>query len=206
MRRFILQSNVERFKAQLETETRESGRAWLSGMIVDAQRELAMLNAAVAGVRSGPAPLGSRLARANSLRSEFQRALEVTAEALLILEPGPGLHIIDVSEVYARATLVERSAVAGELLFDVFPDNPQDATADGVSNLFASLRLAAETRQPHAMAVQRYDVRDADGRFVEKHWRPLNTPVFDDDGHLAYILHRVEDVTGRVRARLASAA
>ncbi|MFC3070407.1 hypothetical protein [Phenylobacterium soli] len=205
MQRFILQSNIERYRTLLGTEDQESSRAWLLAMIAAGQRELAVLNAAVGGVRVGPAPPGSRLARANRLRAEFQKSLETCDEAVLILEPGPGLHIVDLSEVYAQATLIERSAVAGELIFDVFPDNPADPTADGVSNLYASLRRAAETGQADAMAVQRYDVRGPDGVFVEKFWSPINTPVFDEGGHLAYIVHRVQDVTGRMRPHSLSA-
>lgn len=52
------------------------------------------------------------------------------------------------------------------------------------------------------MAVQQYDIRrpDADGGgFEERHWSPVNTPVFGPDGELAYIIHRVEDVTEAVR-------
>jgi hypothetical protein len=45
------------------------------------------------------------------------------------------------------------------------------------------------------MKVQRYDVRDAAGDFAERHWRPINTPIFDDTGRLLYLLHHVADVT-----------
>ena len=52
-----------------------------------------------------------------------------------------------------------------------------------------------KTGQPHAMAVQRYDIRDPQGQFVERHWQPINSPIHDRDGLLIYILHHVEDVT-----------
>jgi hypothetical protein len=45
------------------------------------------------------------------------------------------------------------------------------------------------------MAVQRYDIRDPGGQFVERHWQPINSPIHDRDGLLIYILHHVEDVT-----------
>jgi hypothetical protein len=47
-------------------------------------------------------------------------------------------------------------------MFNVFPDN----LVDGVKNLSASLVSAAESGRQHAMSVQRYDIRDLDGRFV----------------------------------------
>ncbi len=82
--------------------------------------------------------------------------------------------------------------------FDIFPDNPDDALADGVSNLFASLRTVVKTGQAHAMAVQRYDIRDSRGQFVERRWQPINSPIHDRDGILIYILHHVEDVTANL--------
>jgi len=87
-------------------------------------------------------------------------------------------------------------------LFDAFPDNPDDRLADGANNLFVSLSTAVATRRPHVMAIQRYDVRDAAGHFVERYWRPVNTPVFSPSGRLVFLLHRVEDVTGEMQAHL----
>jgi hypothetical protein len=37
-------------------------------------------------------------------------------------------------------------------------------------------------------------------RFIERYWRPVNTPLLDEDGHLAFLLHQVEDVTAEVLA------
>lgn len=49
---------------------------------------------------------------------------------------------------------------------------------------------------PDRMALQRHDVQDAEtGRFVEKSWLPVNTPVRDAEGRTVGVLHHVEDVT-----------
>ena len=48
------------------------------------------------------------------------------------------------------------------------------------------------------MPVQRYDIRRPEaegGGFVERYWSPLNSPVLDEQGKVAYLVHRVEDVT-----------
>jgi len=52
------------------------------------------------------------------------------------------------------------------------------------------------------MALQRYDVpRPASlgGGFEERYWSPLDTPVLDAEGRVAYLIHRVEDVTESVK-------
>ena len=82
----------------------------------------------------------------------------------------------------AKATFTDRGTVVGRSLFDVCPDNPDDPAADRVINLYASLRKAAQTGRAHAVTIQRYDIKDPSGSFVERHWRPINSPIQDDHG------------------------
>ncbi len=107
----------------------------------------------------------------------------------------PDLHIIGVTDSYARATMTRNEDVAGRHLFDVFPDNPDDTAATGVGNLSTSLKRVMATKQPDAMAVQKYDVRGPDGSFEERHWSCVNTPILGAAGEVIAILHRAEDVT-----------
>jgi signal transduction histidine kinase len=54
------------------------------------------------------------------------------------------------------------------------------------------------------MAVQKYDIRrsqEEGGGFEERYWSPVNSPVLGPDNELAYIIHRVEDVTEFVRSK-----
>lgn len=117
---------------------------------------------------------------------------------MLLLVLSPGLTIVGVTEGYLQATLTTRDIV-GRNLFEVFPDNPDDAGADGEANLGDSLKRVMATGKPHTMATQKYDIRRPDGTFESRHWSCLNSPVFGDDGELAYIVHRAEDVSELVR-------
>lgn len=114
----------------------------------------------------------------------------------------PDLRIIEVSDAYLRATMTSREAIIGRDIFDVFPDDPSDPQADGVASLRASLTRVLLERTPHKMPVQRYPMRrpaSEGGQFEERFWSPLNAPVLGADGKVAWIIHRVEDVTERVR-------
>jgi len=85
----------------------------------------------------------------------------------------PDLKIVAVSEAYLRATRTQRAAIIGRALFEAFPDDPD-------VSLHASLDRVREQR-----------VADT-----------TNSPVLDDNGELAYIIHRVEDPTAdKLRAR-----
>lgn len=112
----------------------------------------------------------------------------------------PALRIVAVTQAYLDATMTRREDIVGRGLFEVFPDNPNDPGASGEGNLGASLRRVIEHRRPDTMAVQKYDIRRPDGTFEVRHWEPVNSPVLTADGRLAYIVHRVEDVSALVAA------
>jgi PAS domain S-box-containing protein len=108
---------------------------------------------------------------------------------------GPDLQILDASDEYLKASLTVRSDIQGKYLFDVFPDNPDDHNATGTTNLKASLNRVLQNKTADAMAVQKYDIRNSDGQYIERSWSPFNVPVFDSNGEILYIIHKAEDVT-----------
>lgn len=62
------------------------------------------------------------------------------------------------------------------------------ACGDGERNVRASFERVLATREPVPMALQRYDMIGRDGRFVERYWSPLISPVMSPDGEIAYHL------------------
>ncbi len=118
----------------------------------------------------------------------------------LYLVLAPNFDIVMASNAYLSATMTRHEDIAGRPLFDVFPDNPDDPEATGVANLKSSLEHVLEHRQPHTMAVQRYDIRnESTGEFEQRFWSPQNTPILNEEGGVVCIVHCVEDVTDVVR-------
>lgn len=199
MQRFILEQNIERFRSRLADARDEADRARLSMMLAAAQRELALLQTAVNGVRERPGQLARPDGDARkAVIQQFQAEIAPQPKPSILIDPEPGLSIVEVNAPYEAVSGLAREQMIGQPLFLLFPDNPDDPTADGVSHLYASLRRAAETGRPDAMPTQRYDVRGPDGAYVERYWRPLNTPLSDMYGRLVYLLHQVEEVTDEV--------
>lgn len=132
---------------------------------------------------------------------DYAALFAATPSPYLVL--GPDLVIVDVNTAYLQATARGRDDLVGQYIFDAFPDNPADPHADGVRNLNASLRRVLSSGKPDTMALQKYDIPilERPGQFEERWWSPINTPVLGPDGTVAWIIHRVEDVTAFVRAR-----
>lgn len=131
------------------------------------------------------------------------QALETVPDSYIVVSPD--LMILTASDAYLMNTLKQREELVGRYLFDAFPDNPDAPEANAVRNWRASLEQVIATGQPHQMALQHYDVLDParPGHFVERHWKPLNTPVFDAHGQLRYIIHSSVNVTAEVLSRRA---
>lgn len=129
--------------------------------------------------------------------------LETVPDSYIVVSPE--LLILTASNAYLADTLKRRDELVGRYLFDAFPDNPDAPEANAVRNWRASLEHVMATGRPHQMALQHYDVLDPDrpGHFVERHWLPRNTPVFDAEGKLHYIIHSSVNVTEEVQARRA---
>ena len=130
---------------------------------------------------------------------DFRVLFEAAPGAYLVL--APDLTIAAVNQAYLDATQTRRDSIVGRGLFEVFPDNPDDPAADGVRNLSDSLQRVLRYKRADAMPVQKYDIPLPGGGFEIRHWSPLNTPVLGADGAVAWIIHRVDDVTALVASQ-----
>ena len=72
------------------------------------------------------------VANAANAQLDFRALFESAPGLFLVLKPNPPeFTILAVSDAYLHATMTKRDAIVGRGLFDVFPDNPEDAEASG---------------------------------------------------------------------------
>ena len=143
---------------------------------------------------------------------ERERTASVQAHFRSLFESVPGLYvvltpdehrIVAVSNAYLQATGTTRDTLLGRRLFDVFADDPANPAPESLSSLKASLSRVATEGCVDVIAVHRFPLRRPEalgGGFEERWWSPVSAPVFAPDGTVAYIIHRVEDVTPYVAA------
>lgn len=130
---------------------------------------------------------------------DFARVFDEAPVPFLLLTPD--LVIVHANRARLEATATTLEDTVGRGLFEVFPLNPDDPSADGVRNLRSSLERVRDTGRPHTMAIQKYDIPMPDGTYEERFWSPRNVPILDDDGRVAFLLHRSDDITDYIRDR-----
>jgi len=122
---------------------------------------------------------------------DFRALFEAAPGHYLVVTPT--LEIVAASDAYLELTATVRDAVVGRHVLDVLPD---DAAA-----LRASLAHVLQHRVAGVMPVRRVAVSGPGGKIAERCFRPANSPVFGADGAVAYLIHRLDDVTELVDHR-----
>ncbi|MBL7919944.1 MAG: GHKL domain-containing protein [Bacteroidia bacterium] len=130
---------------------------------------------------------------------DYKLVFYTAPKLFLLLKPNsPEYTILDANDAYLNATLTKRFEIMNKSLFDVFPDNPSDLKANGVSNLRRSLNKVIEKKTPDSMPTQKYDIQvntESGIIFEERYWDVSNTPVLNEKNEILYIVHTAEDVT-----------
>jgi PAS domain S-box-containing protein len=133
---------------------------------------------------------------------DLHAVLRAAPDLYLLLTPDH--RIAEVSDAFLRVTMTAREQILGRDLFDVFPDDPNDPEPKGSATLREALARVRKEKRTQQLPVQRYPIRrpaDQGGEFEERFWSATFIPVLADDGRVAHILHRAEDVTEVVRLK-----
>jgi PAS domain-containing protein len=128
--------------------------------------------------------------------SDFDRILQQGTGPGMIVDSA--FRIVAQNDAHMRVTMTRREDTVGKSLFEVFPDNPNDSNAEGLSDLRRSLVTVIRTRQVDVMPVLKYDIKRPGGDFEVRYWRVTNTPILGADGFVHFIINRADDVTAEL--------
>ena len=129
---------------------------------------------------------------------DFQHLFETVPGLYIVLNPD--LKVVAVTDEYLQAMFVKREDLMGRYIFEVFPDNLQDGGSPASAEVRASFEKVLATGEPDELPVIKYDIQhpsETGGGLIEKFWRLVTFPGFDESGKVSYIIHRIEDVTTR---------
>ncbi|MBC7474697.1 MAG: PAS domain-containing protein [Candidatus Sericytochromatia bacterium] len=123
----------------------------------------------------------------------FQRFFESLSGAYLVLTPE--FIIKAVTDAYVKISRKNKDELIDRYLFEVFPNNVDDANVNGVKDLKISFNKVLKEKVSHFMDIVKYEIPLPNGKFEEKYWKKENSPIFNKNGELLYIIHKIEDIT-----------
>ncbi|MFN7055372.1 HWE histidine kinase domain-containing protein [Hyphomonas sp.] len=119
--------------------------------------------------------------------------LSVVAVPIVVLDRQ--LRITFLNDAYARTFSLNREAVLGCRVEDLFHEMPERKSE--VRARFERALTGETTREP----AQPWRLPNEHGVMVERYWRATETPIYGPDGEVTHIVHTVDDVTEEVRLR-----
>ena len=141
--------------------------------------------------RNEPASLSSD----DPLVARAARLVPNDAEAaILVLDLK--MRIRGVNAAYEAVSMQRHQDIVGEILFEVFPEDPGDAQASGSTQVRRSIDNALRDRNTDSMPIYRYDIRDPQDpdNFIPRLWTTTHTSVHDET-HQYGILEQVTPIT-----------
>jgi CheY-like chemotaxis protein len=132
---------------------------------------------------------------------DFHLSVDQSLDIVLIVRPDtPRFTVIAATRLMHLVTNTTPETSYGCGLFEVLGAPPKDSCPVQSSGLKASLERVIATRRPDAMATRKEEIRRPDGVRAARYWSAENLPVLSANGDLLYIVHRVEEVTERLRS------
>jgi two-component system CheB/CheR fusion protein len=125
---------------------------------------------------------------------DFRALFEAAPDSYLAL--APDLTVVAASEAYLRATGRERVEIVGRALPDLLAADP------GGSELRSSLDRVLASGRTDILHLRHYGL----GRPGSGGLRLIHSPVYGEEGEIAYILHRIEEEVEEPEAESSQAA
>ncbi|HXR83978.1 MAG TPA: PAS domain-containing protein [Hanamia sp.] len=117
--------------------------------------------------------------------------------SLILLPDAPRFTIEAANSALLKNADKKEEDILGKGIFEAFPQNPDDPSANGISNLLASLQKVLNNRKPDKMPVQKYDMLK-NNEYEERFWQVENVPVLSTQNEVEYIVHTTVDITDSV--------
>ncbi|MCQ8184460.1 sensor histidine kinase [Parvularcula maris] len=121
--------------------------------------------------------------------------LEASLEAQLVLSLD--LIVLAQNSRHEKMTGVTSDQVVGSFVFDIWPQNPNQQGPSTEDIVRDSIKLAAETKEPHIVPLQRHDLQRPDGSYESRYWKISHSPICMG-GEVVAVLQTSADVTATI--------
>jgi PAS domain S-box-containing protein len=128
----------------------------------------------------------------------FEAIFNISPNPYIVLRPS--LEIVGMNDAYLAVTMRQREDLVGRNMFEAFPSDPDSASH---RQLRASFQRVVERKVSDHLPLIYYAIPLANGQGLEeRYWSATHTPLFNDEGDVAYILQHTVDVTELHRLRV----
>lgn len=135
---------------------------------------------------------GGRPSAAPAMSIELERLFRAAPHPYLVVSPQ--LRVVDVNACYLSTLRTQREALLGRPVVEAVARILRDPSGDLSKDLRTSLERVVRGAQSDRLGVRRYELQ-GDGSGTTRSLRLCNTPLLDEQGALASILHSVEVLT-----------
>jgi PAS domain S-box-containing protein len=136
---------------------------------------------------------------------DFRALFQHSPNSYMVLDRQ--LRFVAANDAYLHVTGRRLEKLIGQDVFDAFPHDPADPGNESAALLRQSLERVLATGEPDIIAFIRYRVprtEDGDREVEDRFWSATHTPIFDDQGSVAYVLQHTVDVTELQQLRQAA--
>lgn len=131
---------------------------------------------------------------------DFERLFDVLPSPHMLLDRE--LCYVAVNKAYEAVTMRRRDELLGRNLFDMFPNDGESGR-----RLRHSFERVFDTGESDTLAYIPYDIprpEELGGGMEVRYWTAAHTPLFGEDGKVAYVMQNTVDVSDMVSLRQAA--
>lgn len=109
--------------------------------------------------------------------------------------------VIDANEAFQKVTRENVVELSGRPMKETFP-RPSHPESIDHARFLRSLKKVVRTGKKKKIKCLRFDVPSRRGNGLkEKYWTVRNTPIFNEEGKLEFIVHSLIDITKKVKQK-----
>ena len=134
---------------------------------------------------------------------DFERAFEALPGINILIDIDvPHYTVLAVTEglIDIQPHAFIKNKIINTPFFKAFPQSVDEMSTAAAESVRISFEYVINNKKTHTLDVQRYQVPNNKGEFIERWWSTVNNPVLNDDGDVIYIIQSSVEITEQIIA------